>query len=61
LVLLQARKEVSFIKVKTVVYGFIFVVVIIALFHNALGAIADFLIHPSVNVPDNIPLPGGKK
>ena len=38
----------------------ILVVVIITLLGGFFGKISDFLINPSVNVPDNIPIPGGK-
>jgi hypothetical protein len=41
-------------------WGFVFVVIVITIFHSQLGALADFLINPKVSVPDNIPLPGGK-
>jgi len=50
--------EVNCIKVKTVLWGFVFVVIVITIFRNQLAALADFLINPEVNVPDNIPLPG---
>lgn len=49
------------LKVKTVAWGFVVVVIIIALFHEQMGALADMLINgPDIDMPDNIPIPGGQ-
>jgi hypothetical protein len=53
-------KEVIEIKAKTMILGFIAIVVAITLFKDYFMAFANFLINPEVNIPDNIPLPGGK-
>lgn len=41
-------------------FAFLFVVAVIAVLGSVFGGLADFLINPQVDVPDNIPIPGGK-